>query len=92
MVNPSLDDISSNTVIEAMACGRPVVAFNTGGIPELITEVNGSIAKDKTSNELANAINAALKINYDPIAITNKAIKEHSFEVIAEKYLEVYKN
>ncbi|HWY11766.1 MAG TPA: glycosyltransferase [Bacteroidia bacterium] len=90
MVNPSLDDISSNTVIEAMACGRPVVTFNTGGIPELITEVNGLIAKDKTAVELANTINTSLKMNYDPPAIQNKALSEHSFEVIAKKYIEVY--
>ncbi len=90
MVNPSLDDISSNTVIEAMACGRPVVTFNTGGIPELVTEVNGLIAKDKTANELANTINSALKMDFDENAIRNKAIKEHSFDVIAAKYLEVY--
>lgn len=90
MVNPSLDDISSNTVIEAMACGRPVVAFKTGGIPELVAETNGLIAKDKTAIELANTINAILKMNFDPAAINTKALKEHSFSVIAEKYLAVY--
>ena len=91
MVNPSLNDISSNTVIEAMACGKPSVAFNSGGIPELISELNGLIAPEKTGESLAETINKAFKINYDASAITKKALTEHGSDVIAGKYIEVYK-
>ena len=91
LVNPSLNDISSNTVIEAMACGRPAVAFNSGGIPELITEINGAIANDKTSEALASILNNALKKDFDAGKIRDKAIKEHSFNVIAAKYIELYR-
>jgi glycosyltransferase involved in cell wall biosynthesis len=90
LVNPSLNDISSNTIIEAMACGRPVVAFNSGGIPELITEINGLIANEKTSESFAEAINKSLKTDYDSALISDKAFKEHSLSVIAKKYIEVY--
>lgn len=32
-----------NSVIEALACGTPVVAFNTGALPELVSEWAGKI-------------------------------------------------
>jgi len=90
LINPSLNDISSNTIIEAMACGKPSVAFNSGGIPELITNVNGLITKEKTAESLAETIQKALQINFDTNAIVEKSKTEHGSSVIAKKYLEVY--
>lgn len=36
MLNPSLVDNSPNSVIEAIACGIPVISSNVGGIPDLV--------------------------------------------------------
>jgi glycosyltransferase involved in cell wall biosynthesis len=36
MLNPSLVDNSPNSVIEALACGIPVISSNVGGIPDLV--------------------------------------------------------
>lgn len=92
LVTPSLNDVTPNTIIEAMACGRPVVAFKTGGIPELITDLNGLMANEKTAAALADAITNALNNNYDASAIANKAVEEHAPELISQKYSEVYRN
>ena len=42
-VQPSLQDNFPNTVLEAMSCGVPVVAFGVGGIPEMVIDGNTGI-------------------------------------------------
>jgi glycosyltransferase involved in cell wall biosynthesis len=57
LVAPSREENLSNTVMEAMACGRPTVAFNVGGMPDLITDrVHGALAAPYDTRELRDAI------------------------------------
>jgi glycosyltransferase involved in cell wall biosynthesis len=37
-VLPSLEDNLPNTMLESMSCGTPLVAFNIGGMPDVITD------------------------------------------------------
>lgn len=56
-VAPSLEDNLPNTVIEAMAAGVPVVAYNAGGIPEIVDDgVNGLLAAVGQPQQLASAL------------------------------------
>jgi len=56
-IAPSLAENVGLTIIEASACGTPVVAFATGGIPEVIVhEQTGYLAERGNSDELANGI------------------------------------
>ena len=60
-VLPSLTEGLSNTVMESMAAGVPVVATNVGGTPEILSDgVTGLLVKPKNATVLANAISTLL--------------------------------
>jgi glycosyltransferase involved in cell wall biosynthesis len=46
LVLPSLTDMCPTVVLEAMSCGRPVVASNRGGIPELVQDGRTGLLAD----------------------------------------------
>ena len=56
-VLPSLSESFSNTLLESMANGVPVVATNVGGNPEIVTDgVNGILVPSKDPAALSRAI------------------------------------
>jgi glycosyltransferase involved in cell wall biosynthesis len=61
-VVPSLQDNSPNTVLESMACGIPVVGFETGGIPDMVRDgVTGLLAPRNDVAALRRAIEDLLR-------------------------------
>lgn len=94
-IAPSLEDNLPNTIIEAFACGTPVVAFNSGGIPEIIDhKENGYVAEHGNANDLAEGIKWVLGFdNSDELRARArlKAQKCYDQEVIAPKYLEAFR-
>lgn len=95
-VLPSLEDNLPNVVIEALACGLPVVGFNIGGVKEQIDhKVNGYLANAKDENDLAEGIKWVLsESNYLELKqnCRSKAVKEYSSETQVIKYSNLYKN
>lgn len=54
---PSINEGSSNALLEAMALGRPVIASNSGGNPELVEDqVSGILVPPKNPVRLARAM------------------------------------
>lgn len=76
------------TIIEAMACGAPVVAFNNGAIPELIEEgKTGFVVKD--ADEMAEAVK---KIDFiDRAYCREYSLKNFSASKMASEYEAFYK-
>ena len=62
MVVPSRQDNLPNTAVEAHACGTPVVAFRTGGLPDIVADrVTGALAEPFEPASLAAAIRWVLE-------------------------------
>jgi len=60
-VLPSLREGLPLTILEAMACGKPVIATNVGGIPEVVKDgVSGILISPKDPEALHSAINELL--------------------------------
>lgn len=61
-VLPSLLEGFGLTVLEAMAAGKPIVASNTGGIPEIVkNNVNGILVDPRNHSQLAKALSEYLE-------------------------------
>ena len=74
VVLPSWHEGTPNVVIEALACGRRVVATRVGGTPDLITSpLLGTLVPPKSPDALAEALNRALATDYDPAAVAAAA-------------------
>lgn len=65
---PSVREGQPNVVLEALACGRPVVATAVGGLPDLISEErgNGRLAPPKDPQSLAKALLKSLETDFPP--------------------------
>lgn len=93
-VLPSLEDNLPNTVTEALACGTPAIAFDTGGLPEMIDhQQNGYLAEYKSAEDLAKGI--AFIFQYQnqtelQANARNKAVSYFSEARIVNLYKEVY--
>ncbi|MDP2366070.1 MAG: glycosyltransferase family 4 protein, partial [Ignavibacteria bacterium] len=95
-VLPSIEDNLPNVVIEALACGLPVVGVNIGGVKEQVDhKKNGYLAQAKNVDDLAEGIRWVLfESNYLELKVNSrtKALKEYSSETQTERYYKLYKN
>ncbi|MNR15635.1 N,N'-diacetylbacillosaminyl-diphospho-undecaprenol alpha-1,3-N-acetylgalactosaminyltransferase [compost metagenome] len=95
-ITPSLEDNLPNTVMESLACATPVVAFKTGGIPDMVRHLeNGYLAEYKSSEDLATGIEWLYHDENAP-EIQKEArrtiLTQFSESVIAEKHLLLYQS
>lgn len=92
-VAPSIQDNMPATVMEALACGTPVAAFNIGGMPDMIEhKLCGYLAHPFETSDLANGIEWIL--SNENIRLGNRArskmIVEFDISKIADKYFDLY--
>lgn len=95
-VLPSLEDNLPNTVMEALACGLPVVAFRIGGVPEMVVHgVCGYLAAPGNGMGLARGLQELLfSDNATDIrqSARQKVEENYAPEKVAGQYLSLYKS
>ena len=91
---PSLEDNLPYTVMESLACGTPVIAFTTGGIPDMVQhEYNGYLAEYRSSESFTDGMEWI--INYPDREQLQKQARQTVMEkfaedVIAKQHIELY--
>ena len=91
---PSRADNSPLVVAESMACGTPIVSFETDGIPEMISEY-GLLARREDLGDLLIKTNEMLSMSQDKYLKMRslgieKVKQNYSLEEMTTKYLSLY--
>ncbi len=94
-VTPSLEDNLPNTVMESLSCGTPVVAFTTGGIPDMVQHLeNGYLAPYRSAVGLAEGLQWVYR-HPEPRRLAEAArqtvMSRFSEAVVADRHLALYR-
>ena len=93
-VIPSRQDNLPNTGVEALACGTPLVAFDQGGLPDLVDhQVNGWLARAFDADDLATGLAWVLDPERSPaLRAAARARAEATFAapVVAQAHAALY--
>lgn len=92
-VNPTYEDNFPTTNIEALACGTPVITYDTGGSTEAINQQTGYIVKQGDIEGLSKCITMLCNDNYKEA--TRKACRERAVALYNkddrfDEYLNLY--
>ena len=74
-VLPSRTEAMGRVLLEAMACKKPIIASNVGGIPEIIKDgYNGLLFESENVDDLAEKIRLVLSNKKYPTMLRNNGI------------------
>lgn len=89
-VNPTREDNFPTTNLEALACGTPVITFNTGGSPEMLSPLCGSVVDKDDLEGLKREIERVCRDKpYTPEACRRRA-EDFEMKNSFTKYVELY--
>ncbi|MDH3256195.1 MAG: glycosyltransferase [Nitrospinota bacterium] len=94
VVVPSIIDSTGETeglpvvLLEALACGKPVVATRVAGAPDVIVDGhNGFLAKPEDGKDLADKMKQALKANAGTLSKNARdSVQKYDWEMIGKDY------
>ena len=93
-VNPTYKDTFPTVNLEALACGTPVITYNTGGSPESVTEQTGIVVKKGDYEQLCKAVET-VRINgkhYYSNNCRERAVKFYNKDDRFKDYIDLYEN
>jgi alpha-1,6-mannosyltransferase len=79
-------------VLEAMACGLPVVGIDSGGVAESVDASVGQLAHGGSAEALAQAIEALFARDVEAISLAarRRAVEQHGWDAVFGKLARVY--
>jgi glycosyltransferase involved in cell wall biosynthesis len=94
LVLPSRRETLGAVLIEALACGTPVVATRCGGPEDVVTEAVGRLVPKEDPASLAQAMAAVLeqRQGYDPQVLRAYAEQNFSWQSVAKKTVALYRS
>ena len=88
----SMEETFSQTPLEAMACGTPVISTPVSGAADLIRPFNGVVCDGYDAGALLAGIQQAIEVSYE-CAVIHIYIKENfQYNKIAEQYIQLYQS
>ena len=63
---PSYREGVPNVIMEAFACGVPVIATNVGGISEVLNKFNGILLNTYQTSDIVDGIEQCFKAEWQP--------------------------
>lgn len=92
-VLPTLQDNLPNTLMEALACGTPCVAFDAGGVGDLLQhQENGYLAQLADAADLRRGIEWSLAQEWWPQRIHQQAVERYGAGRISKQYVRLYQS
>ena len=82
------------TAMEAQTCGRAVVAFRLGGLPDIVEHgISGTLAQPFNTESLVAALDFAITRSTElGLNARERALRSWSNEVVAARYLSIYED
>ncbi|HWE49886.1 MAG TPA: glycosyltransferase [Bryobacteraceae bacterium] len=92
LILPSRAESLGMVLVEALACGTPVVATRCGGPEDIVTENVGVLVPPEDPAALARGIEQVLDHpgDYDPATLRAHALRNFGLESVGDRMREVY--
>jgi len=96
LIQPSLEEGMSSTLLEAMGCGTCILASNIEGISEIVeNEKTGVLVEPNNSDELLNKILELLPEKEKRLMMVKEGlqiVKQYDWKEVGKLYLDTYQN
>ena len=91
-INPTREDTFPTTNIEALACGTPVITFDTGGSPEIIDNTCGISVKKDSISDMVKAMRTVCEGNLYQVKPCVTRAEQYNKNEKFQEYINVYAN
>lgn len=88
--NPTYEDNFPTTNIESLACGVPVITYDTGGSPEIIDDKCGLVVEKDNVQKVAEEVVAICEYNSISAIDCIRRANKYSKECMIKNYLSLY--